>query len=93
MTTLRLTRTTIKVLRVIHRATSENPAWGLTICTDAGLGTARVYPLLDRMIDAGWLVRREELAERADRPKRHFYELTDGGREVVQRLREQGELL
>ncbi len=80
MSTPRLTKPTIAVLEVLLSATSDAPAWGLSICASADLGSGTVYPILDRLAERGWIVSREEVGPHPGRPPRRYYELTGAGR-------------
>ncbi|MFE7889521.1 PadR family transcriptional regulator [Streptomyces sp. NPDC057412] len=88
MSNIRLTKPTIAVLEALLSATSDNPAWGLSICRDADLGPGTVYPILDRLAERGWVTSREESGPHPGRPARRFYELTSSGREQVRQALE-----
>lgn len=81
MTDFRLTKPTIGVLETLLSATSDQPAWGLSICRDADLGPGTVYPILDRLTERGWVTSHEETGPHPGRPARRFYELTGTGRQ------------
>ncbi|WP_046500768.1 PadR family transcriptional regulator [Streptomyces odonnellii] len=83
MSTIRLTKPTIGVLEVLLAATDDNPAWGLSICRDADLGTGTVYPILDRLAERGWIHSRDETEPHPGRPARRYYELTGTGRKLA----------
>ncbi|MFB7273926.1 PadR family transcriptional regulator [Streptomyces sp. NPDC056244] len=80
MPTIRLTKPTIAVLEVLLAATDDNPAWGLSICRDADLGSGTVYPILDRLEERGWATSWSEATPHPGRPPRRFYALTGAGR-------------
>ncbi|MER5839554.1 PadR family transcriptional regulator [Streptomyces prasinus] len=80
MTAPRLTKPTIAVLEVLLAATDDAPAWGLSICRDADLGSGTVYPILDRLLKRGWVTSRTEADPHPGRPPRRYYELTGAGR-------------
>jgi predicted ArsR family transcriptional regulator len=80
MTAPRLTKPTIAVLEVLLAATDDAPAWGLSICRDADLGSGTVYPILDRLTERGWIAARDEAEPHPGRPARRYYELTGAGR-------------
>jgi DNA-binding PadR family transcriptional regulator len=84
VTTPRLTKPTIGVLEVLLAATDEQPAWGLSICTDADLGPGTVYPILDRLAERGWIASRDETEPHPGRPARRYYALTEQGRADVE---------
>ncbi|MFE9820341.1 helix-turn-helix transcriptional regulator [Streptomyces sp. NBC_00236] len=88
MASIRLTRPTLEVLKVLLTATPDDPAWGLKICEEADLGSGTVYPILERLVGAGWATRTEEQGEHFGRPRRYYYELTAAGHLATQRARE-----
>ncbi|MER5559674.1 PadR family transcriptional regulator [Streptomyces sp. NPDC002506] len=61
-------------------STADAPAWGLSICQTAELGSGTVYPILERLADNGWITSREETDPHPGRPARRYYELTVAGR-------------
>lgn len=80
MASIRLTRPTLEVLKVLMASTADAPAWGLSICQTAELGSGTVYPILERLVDNGWITSREEAEPHPGRPARRYYELTGAGR-------------
>jgi DNA-binding PadR family transcriptional regulator len=84
VSTPRLTKPTIGVLEALLAATDDNPAWGLSICTDADLGPGTVYPILGRLTERGWVVSRDEAEPHPGRPARRYYQLTNDGRTLAQ---------
>lgn len=74
----------IGVLNALIAATPDRPAWGLSICQDADLGSGTVYPILERLIVNGWVTSREEDGNHPGRPARRYYELTTEGRGTAQ---------
>jgi DNA-binding PadR family transcriptional regulator len=83
MSTPRLTKPTIAVLEVLLASTDEDPAWGLSICREADLGSGTVYPILDRLEDRGWVTSRTEAEPHPGRPARRYYSLTGQGRQLA----------
>nr|WP_258958176.1 PadR family transcriptional regulator [Streptomyces leeuwenhoekii] len=79
-TNIRLTTPTIAILKALLSATGEAPAWGLTICRDAGLGPGTLYPILDRLAEGGWITSYTGTGPHPGRPARRFYELAGSGR-------------
>jgi PadR family transcriptional regulator PadR len=65
---------------VLMASTADAPAWGLSICQTAELGSGTVYPILERLVENGWITSREETAPHPGRPARRYYELTGAGR-------------
>ncbi|MEU3919558.1 PadR family transcriptional regulator [Streptomyces sp. NPDC029004] len=88
MASLRLTRPTLEVIKVLQASTADNPAWGLKICEETDLGSGTVYPILERLVEAGWATRYEETGDHPGRPKRYYYELTAVGQRAVRQARE-----
>ncbi|MER5400898.1 PadR family transcriptional regulator [Streptomyces sp. NPDC002599] len=84
MTNIRLTKPTMAVLGVLLDAKPDAPAWGLNICRDADLGPGTVYPILDRLLERGWLRSWDEIKPHPGRPARRFYEFTGSGRAQAQ---------
>lgn len=76
----RLTKPTIAVLEELLAATPDNPAWGLSICMNADLGSGTVYPILERLRERGWITSSQETGPHPGRPARRHYELTGAGR-------------
>ncbi|MEV4041481.1 PadR family transcriptional regulator [Streptomyces sp. NPDC049744] len=80
MTSIRLTRPTLEVIKVLLASTPDSPAWGLKICDEADLGSGTVYPILDRLEQHGWVTSYKESEPHPGRPARRYYELTASGR-------------
>ncbi|AVH55698.1 MULTISPECIES: PadR family transcriptional regulator [Streptomyces] len=80
MTVPRLTKPTIAVLEVLLASRDDSPAWGLSICREADLGSGTVYPILDRLKGLGWVTTWTEAEPHPGRPPRTYYLLTGGGR-------------
>lgn len=84
---IRLTMPTRAVLDLLLAADVDDPPWGYRICELAELGPGTVYPILERLEEAGWIFGKWENADPKDRPKRRTYTLTDaGGREYAAAL-------
>lgn len=83
MSTVRLTKPTIAVLEVLLASTDDNPAWGLSVCNEADLGSGTVYPILDRLEDRGWVSSWVEAEPHPGRPPRRYYTLTNTGRSLA----------
>ena len=78
---MRLTRQVLEVLNVLLRA-PDTATYGLEVARETGYKTGTIYPILDRLVDAGWL---EPAWEKADpqevkRPRRRYFRLTELGR-------------
>ncbi|HEX6526385.1 MAG TPA: helix-turn-helix transcriptional regulator [Streptosporangiaceae bacterium] len=76
---IRMTTATLKVLEVLAAAGPAEPPFGLRICDVAGLGSGTVYPILDRLERAGWVIGEWETGQPAGRPRRRGYRLTGAG--------------
>jgi PadR family transcriptional regulator, regulatory protein PadR len=74
-----MTTATLKVLDVLAAAGPQDPPFGLLICDLAGLGSGTVYPILDRLERAGWVIGEWEAEQPAGRPRRRSYRLTGAG--------------
>lgn len=77
--TVRLTRRVRRIVDAIH---TLNQPWGLTICQATRLGPSTVYPILDRLLEAGWIDSRTETAP-AGRPPHTVYHLTLRGQHAA----------
>ena len=75
----RVTKTTIAVLTVL--TTAESTLWGLETVRRSGMQSGTVYPILDRLEQAGWLTSDWEVDNERSGPRRRYYELTPEGRE------------
>lgn len=79
-------RMTLPTQLVLRELLSE-PArekYGLQICTDAGLPSGTIHPILARLEGLGWLESRWEDIDNAHqngRPPRRYYRLTKDGAE------------
>jgi len=86
MITPRLTAQTLAVLSTIL-SDPEGDWYGLELSKRSGLKPGTIYPILDRLLKAGWLERRwEDIDPVAEgRPRRRLYRLT-GTSAVAARL-------
>ncbi len=86
----KITQSTLAVLRVlVDRAPGR--AYGLEIAREAGISSGTLYPILDRLEEAGWLVGEWEQIDpsAAGRPRRRHYSLTGVGAAAAQQAFEQ----
>ena len=74
-----MTATVLDVLSLLAAAAPDRPEWGLSICKKAGYGTGTVYPVLERLLDAGLITAFWEDPQPADRPRRRYFTMTDAG--------------
>ncbi|MFD6490683.1 PadR family transcriptional regulator [Streptomyces sp. NPDC060188] len=70
---VRVTRKVRRIALAIH--TLDQPS-GLAICRETGLGSGTVYPILDRLLTAGWIGSRRVPNPQVGRPARTIYHLT-----------------
>jgi DNA-binding PadR family transcriptional regulator len=71
-------------VQLVLRALLADPSqemYGLQICTEAGLASGTIHPILARLEGLGWLESRwEDTDPRAEgRPRRRYYKLTQAG--------------
>lgn len=84
---IRMTPRVRAVLAVIADASAEHPVGGYQICEQSGSGPGAVYPILERLEDAKWIVGEFEQRRNGDRPRRRLYTLTGlGAAEYTRRL-------
>jgi DNA-binding PadR family transcriptional regulator len=77
MNSPRMTTQTFVVTSVIL-SDPDGEFYGLELCKRARLTPGTIYPILDRLLKAGWLERRwEDIDPKAEgRPRRRLYRLT-----------------
>jgi PadR family transcriptional regulator, regulatory protein PadR len=73
----RLGRATIDVLTVL--LDSDEPRWGLELIKLTGRPSGTVYPLLDRLERAGWVLSQWDDDVLRPGPRRRMYRLTPDG--------------
>lgn len=80
----RIGKATVDVLGVL--LASEQPRWGLEIIKATGRPSGSVYPLLDRLEQAGWVTSHwdDDTARRG--PRRRMYRLTAAGAAEARRV-------
>jgi PadR family transcriptional regulator, regulatory protein PadR len=80
---------TLGVARVLREflADPAQPRYGYELMSCTGFASGKLYPVLGRLVDAGWLTReREDIdAVKAGRPPRYFYRLTENGADAAER--------
>ncbi len=79
---LRMTMPTQLVLQALLAEPGEEQ-YGLQICTNAGLPSGTIHPILARLERVGWLESRWEDADPHEegRPRRRYYRFSPGGAE------------
>lgn len=77
---MRRTHTLVQVAAALAAAPDEQH-WGYQLSKRTGVRPGVMYPVLDRMLGAGWLTDGREDAAGGDRqrPPRRYYEVTDTG--------------
>lgn len=82
-------RVTIAVARVLQEflSTSRSSRYGYDLMQATGYPSGKLYPILSRLVDAGWLVKEREGIDpvSARRPARYLYRLTEHGAVASQR--------
>jgi len=80
-----MTTPTLAILDLLSSVGPNEELFGLRICQLADLGSGTVYPILDRLERAGWIVGEWEAEQPSGRPKRRAYRLTGDGATAYQR--------
>jgi PadR family transcriptional regulator PadR len=65
---------------LVLMADASGRHWGYELSRHSGVRSGVMYPLLQRMLDEGWLADGWEDQPQAGRPPRRYYELTDEGK-------------
>ena len=73
----RITPATVDVLRAVRRNGPD--VWGLQVVKDTGRPPGTVYPVLERLERAGWVVSRWEQDDARPGPRRRLYAFTPDG--------------
>jgi PadR family transcriptional regulator, regulatory protein PadR len=73
----RITEATVAVLEILTR--HDEPCWGLLLIKESGKPAGSVYPILDRLENAGWVTSSWETDASRPGPRRRYYRLTDDG--------------
>lgn len=82
---MKATRSTRAVAAALLSAPDERH-WGYALWKESGVRTGVLYPILGRMLKAGWLTDGWEEAGSRTRPPRRYYLVTEPGREALQDL-------
>ena len=83
----RLTHSLEAVVDAVGSAPPDTPAYGLQLCDDTGLGPGTVYPVLERLVELGWVTTWQEEEQPSGRPRRRYYEITGAGRSELAEAR------
>jgi PadR family transcriptional regulator PadR len=82
---VRMTYALIQVATALmNDATTRH--WGYELSKNSGVRSGVMYPILQRMLDEGWLAdgwENQEQVGRAKRPPRRYYEVTDAGKTAL----------
>src|SRR5213080_896662 len=73
----------LMAVAVALMADASGRHWGYELYKQSGVRSGVMYPILQRMLDEGWLTdgwEEQAQAGRAKRPPRRYYELTDEGK-------------
>lgn len=81
---VRVTQPTLAVLEVLLR--EESGTWGLKISKATGLKPGTIYPILERLEEAGWVISIWETEFMRPAPKRKNYLLLAHAREAARDL-------
>jgi DNA-binding PadR family transcriptional regulator len=86
----RITTQTLAVIATLLAA-PDSELYGLDLAKTSGLRPGTIYPILDRLLKAGWLERRWEDIDpvAAGRPRRRLYRLTAEGAPIARHTLEQ----
>jgi PadR family transcriptional regulator PadR len=76
---VKMTRTTFAVVEAFLEAGENGRLYGLQIMKTAGIASGTMYPILDRLEDAGWIEGQWDAPEEPGRPARRYYTLTGVG--------------
>ena len=82
---MRKTHALVQVAAVLM-SEANGRHWGYDLSSRSGVRSGVMYPILQRMLDEGWLADGWEdqmHAGRAKRPPRRYYELTDEGKAAL----------
>lgn len=84
---MRKTHTLVQVAAALAAAPGEKH-WGYQLSKQSGVRPGALYPVLDRMLGAGWLTDGwEDVPDRPrQRPARRYYEVTETGRAALSEL-------
>ena len=71
---------------IVLMADASGRHWGYQLAKQSGVRSGVMYPLLQRMLDQGWLAdgwEGQAQTGRAKRPPRRYYQLTDAGKAAL----------
>lgn len=76
-------RITPQTAAVLAALLDRPEAWGFELSRETGLKAGTIYPILARLVAAGWVADRweePEVGQGSGRPPRRYYRLTTTGR-------------
>ena len=81
-------RMTYALIQVAATLMSDATArhWGYELSKRSGVRSGVMYPILQRMLDEGWLIdgwEDQEQAGRGKRPPRRYYQVTEAGKAAL----------
>jgi PadR family transcriptional regulator PadR len=79
---VRMTHALVQVAAALM-SDASGQHWGYELSKSSGVRSGVMYPVLQRMLDEGWLAdgwEDQANAGKSKRPPRRYYELTDEGR-------------
>ncbi len=82
-------RTTYSLVQVVKAivADLDGRHWGYDLRKAGGVRSGVMYPILTRLLEAGWLEDGwEENAEKLGRPPRRYYRVTERGQDAMLEL-------
>jgi DNA-binding PadR family transcriptional regulator len=79
-----LGRITPSTALVLEALLSAERVWGLQIVKDVGKKPGTIYPILDRLESAGWVIGEWDTAEDRKGPRRRYYRLISEARPLAQ---------
>ena len=80
----RITRSTVAVLKCF--STNNIETWGLEISKQIGYSVGTVYPILEKLEEAGWLEANWELENQRTGPRRRLYKINPDKTSEVQKI-------
>ena len=82
---IRNRRPSAQTRAVLEFLSSDPERWchGYELCTETGIASGTLYPLLIRLADRDYLESKWEQADAPGRPPRHLYRLTTAGRQYA----------
>jgi len=69
-----------------HASVLSNGVYGLALTRQTGLPNGTLFPILERLVQCGWVERyweQDDAAEADGRPRRRYYRITTKGAELA----------